>query len=127
MNGSAQPEERNHLGDVYDKKIRSLEHVPDVTKSKATTIRTVTEPLETLETYIVQTYRHRELGDTVSIEFMDMHGHYRIALPPSVVNVIIRQRDALSTVSRKRAAKAEAARRKAAGIQPGFLKKKGGK
>jgi len=127
MNGSASPgnytDQYNHLGTVYDKTIRSLEGVPDVTKTKAVTIRFVHPILELLQTFVVQTYRHRERGDTVSIEFMDKDGSYRIALPPAVCNAIARQRGSATTANRKKAAKAEAARRKAMGIKPGFMKK----
>ena len=117
-----QQTERSHLGTVYDRTIRSLEGVPDVTKTKATTIRLVHPILEVLQTYIVQTYRHKERGDTVSVEYMDPNGSYRIALPPEVCKAIARQRSTATTVNRKRAAKAEAARRKATGIKPGFMK-----
>lgn len=41
-----------------------------------------------------------------------------------MVAVIARQRDALSTQSRRRGAKARAAADKAAGIQPGFMRAK---
>jgi hypothetical protein len=53
---------------------------------------------------------------------MDKDGHYRIALPPEVCKAIARQRGTATTANRKKAAKAEAARRKAMGIVPGFMK-----
>jgi hypothetical protein len=118
--------ERSHLGTVYDRTIRGLIGIPDVTKTKPTTIRTVHPILELVQTFIVQTYRHKEQGDTISIEYMDAEGSYRIALPPSVCEAIARQRDGATSMNRKKAAKAEAARRKAHGILPGFLKKKTG-
>lgn len=88
--------ERSALGDEFDRTMRSLHGVPDVVSTKATTIRTLTPVAE----------------------------NSHVALPPEVADCIARQRDALGTKSRKRAAKQEAARRKAAGIKPGFLKVK---
>jgi hypothetical protein len=115
--------ERSVLGAVFDRQLRALHGLPDVTTVKATTIRTVTPVLELAQTYIIQTYRHRELGDTVFVEYIGAEGSMRIALPPAVAECIARQRDALTGKNRSRAAKNEAARRKAAGIKPGFMKK----
>lgn len=47
----------------------------------------------------------------------------RLALPPRVSKIISTQRDALTSRRRKAGAKARAAADKAAGIQPGFLRK----
>lgn len=99
-----------------------LHGVPDATSVKATTVRTMTPVLELAQTFIVQTYRHRENGDTIFIEYIGTEGSMRIALPAAVADVIARQRDALTTKNRKSAGRAEAARRKAQGIKPGFLK-----
>lgn len=115
--------ERGALGGVFDHVLRSLHGVHDVTSTKATTVRHVTPVLELAQTFIVQTYRHKELGDTIMIEYIGAEGSLRLALPPPVAETISRQRDALTTKNRRKAAKVEAVRRKAAGIQPGFLKK----
>jgi hypothetical protein len=114
--------ERSALGTLFDRVFRSLHNVPEVVSTKATTIRHVTSVTEQAQTFIVQTVRHRDLGDHVFIEYVGPEGSYRIPLPPPVAECIARQRDALTTKSRKRAAKAEAARRQAQGIKPGFLK-----
>lgn len=116
--------ERQALGTVFDRQLRSLHGLPDVSSTKATTVRHVTAILELSQTYILQTYRHRERGDFIFVEYIGAEGSVRIVLPPEVAETISRQRDALGTKNRKRAAKAEAARRKAQGIQPGFLKGK---
>jgi hypothetical protein len=58
------------------------------------------------ETFLVETARHEELGDTVFIEMMDDQGVTRMALPPRVANAIAAQRDSLTTRRRSRAAKA---------------------
>jgi len=51
-------------------------------------------------------------------------------IPPPVVDAIVRQRDALTSKVRRKNGRASAAARKAAGIEPAFLKakrKKGGR
>jgi hypothetical protein len=119
--------ERSALGSTFDRVFRALHDVPDVVRVKPATIRHVTAVTELAQTFIVQTARHRDLGDTIFIEYVGTEGSLRIALPAPVAECIVRQRDALTTKSRKRAAKLEASRRKAAGIKPGFLKAKAAK
>ena len=75
------------------------------------------------ETFVVRTARD-EVGDHIFIERMDESGVVRLAMPPKVANAISRQRDSLTARMRSRAAKKLAADRKAAGIVPGFMRKK---
>lgn len=75
-----------------------------------------------VRSYIVETFRLPEVGDTVFIQITGPEGLQRVHLPPTVTNAIARQRDSLTTQSRSRAAKARAAADKAAGIKPGFLR-----
>ena len=112
--------ERKALGDVFDRTIRSMSGLPDVITTKATTVRTLSSVLELSQTFIVQTYRQRDEGDTIFIEYIGVEGSLRLALPSVVSDVIARQRDALSGKSRSKAAKASAMDRKARGIEPGF-------
>lgn len=112
------------LGTIFDRTMRSLMGLPDVVKGRETTIRHMTPIAELAQTFIVQTYRQKEVGDYVFVEYIDPEQSFRVVLPPSVAEAIARQRDALTTKNRKRAAKAEAAKRKAAGIKPGFMKGK---
>lgn len=116
--------ERKVLGDLFDRTIRSLRGLPDTISVQPSTIRAHSKVLELSQTFIVQTFRQKEQGDTVFIEYIGAEGSLRLALPPDVADVIARQRDALTSKSRKKAAKASAADRKARGIEPGFLKKK---
>lgn len=116
--------ERTALGDVFDRKIRNLTGAPDVINTKASTVRAVSKVLELSQTFIVQTFRQREEGDTVFIEYIGREGSLRLPIPPEVTDVIARQRDALTTTARKRQAKAAALDRKARGIKPGFAKNK---
>jgi len=116
--------ERRALGDVFDRTIRSLNGLPDVITTKATTVRSLSSVLELSQTFIVQTYRQKEEGDTIFLEYIGVEGSLRLALPSVVSDVIARQRDALSGKSRSKAAKANAMDRKARGIEPGFKKGK---
>lgn len=108
----------------YDRIHRSLHGIPDATWTKPSTVRTVSPVLELPQTFIVQTVRHRERGDIVFVEYLGADGSFRVALPPAVAEAIARQRDALTTKARKTAGKQQAAARKAAGLQPAFLKGK---
>lgn len=109
--------------DKFDRIMGSMDGRPDVTKAAATTIR-LSSPLVGAQTFIVQTYRERERGDTVFIEYAASEGLIRIALPPQVANAIVRQRESLGTKVRKQHGKRIAAERKARGEQPAFLKMK---
>lgn len=121
--------------DAFDRQLGQLTGLPDSNHTKATTI-VISNMVETA-TYIVQTYRVRDkgestvsrlnsqiIGDTIFVQRVDKEGADRLALPPRVAEAIARQRDALTDKSRSAAAKTVAAERKAAGIQPAFLKTK---
>ncbi len=110
--------------DKFDRMMGALTNLPDVAHCKPSTIVAVSPLIGATQTFIIQTFRQREVGDTIFLQYVDDEGSKRIHLPPEVSDVIARQRDTLGTKNRKRAAKAEAARRKAAGIEPGFLKVK---
>lgn len=116
--------ERKRLSDIFDETLRSVCGEQDATETKPTTIRALTPVTQLAQTFIVQTVRH-DGGDTIFVEYMSGEESFRVPLPPAVADCIARQRDALTTKNRKRAAKAEAARRKAQGIQPAFLRVEG--
>lgn len=118
------PTEKGALGGVFDEYMRALTGIPDATSSKATTLRSVTPIKQLAQTFIVQTIRHRERGDTIFVEYLDADGSLRVALPPAVADAIARQRESLATKNRKRAARERAVRDKAAGVVPGFMRKK---
>jgi hypothetical protein len=111
------------MPDAYDRQLSALHDLPDVTRVKPATLRTV-PPLGVggTQVWIVQTYRQRERGDFVFLEVVGTGGATRVAIPPAVANTIARQRDALTAKSRSKAAKATAADRKAQGLKPAFLK-----
>jgi hypothetical protein len=69
--------------------------------------------------YIVQTVKWAE-GTTVFVQMMNATKPARYTLPPSVVRLLLRQQDAVSTMVRRRHGRRLAAERKASGTQPVF-------
>lgn len=110
--------------DVFDRLLGNMHGLPDVSSTKPTTIRTVTPLIGTSEVFIVQTYRQKEVGDTIFLEAVGKAGAVRLALPPQVADAIARQRDALTGKSRSRAARANMEARMQRGEVPGFMKGK---
>jgi hypothetical protein len=104
----------------YDRVRGGLEGVALFTKPS--TVKNVQIITGKTETFVVETSRHEELGDTIFIECMDDLGVTRLALPPRVAAAIASQRDSLTTRRRSRAAKALAQARKDRGELPGFMK-----
>lgn len=115
--------EGNTLG-FFDRAIGSLHGRPDVISSRATTLRVVPSFGLGSHTYIVQTFRVREIGDTVFLEVTSEQGAVRIVIPPDVADCIARQRDQLTAQSRSRASKRVAESLKEQGIKPGFMRHK---
>ena len=109
---------------VFDRLIGALHGLPDVVVSKPSTIRTMLPVIGASQTYIVQTYRQREQGDTIFIEAVSAEGTMRIALPPKVADAIARQRDLITTKARSKQARAAAQDRKDRGELPGFMRVK---
>lgn len=110
---------------TFDRLLGTLDGVPGVDKTKATTIIALVDVIGKASTFIVQTYRRRDddgvrTGDTVFIQHIDALGSARFVLPPEVADTIARQRDALGTKGRRRGAAAAAETRKARGVVAGF-------
>lgn len=115
-------EKPGSFGDNYDRALGQLDGLPDVVHTKATTINVLTPLVGAAQTFIVQTFRQRDQGDTVFLIAVSAEGSLRLVIPPRVTEAIARQRDALSAKSRSKAATALAADRKARGEVPGFLR-----
>jgi hypothetical protein len=113
--------------DKFDRMFGALADLPDVTQTKPSPITVHSPIIGSAQQFIIQTFRQSEQGDTIFLTYVDDTGATRIVIPPAVADVIARQRDALTSKNRKKAARAEAARRKAAGIKPAFLKDRGKK
>lgn len=108
--------------DKFDRMFAALNDLPDVTKTKPSTITVNTPVIGSVQTFILQTIRQREVGDTLFIQYVDDNGSVRLFLPPAVSEAISRQRDSLTTKVRKRVGKDSAAARKARGELPGFMR-----
>lgn len=110
--------------DKFDRMLGALTDLPDVTQTKPSTVPVISPIVGDAQTFIVRTFRQRDVGDTIFLEFIDADGGKRFYLPPQVADAIARQRDALSTKNRKKAAKEQAAARKARGEKPAFMRSK---
>jgi hypothetical protein len=118
------PEQPYRTVDKFDRMMGALANLPDVTHTKPSTVAVVSPLIGEAQTFIIQTYRQREVGDTIFLQYVDAEKSVRIAIPPAAADAIARQRDALTTKVRKKVAKDQAAARKARGERPAFLKGK---
>lgn len=107
----------------FDRAMGQAHERPDTISTKSTTLRVVPTFGIGSHTYIVQTFRHREIGDTIFLEQVSDNATVRLVIPPDVADVIARQRDQLTTKSRSRAGKRVAEDLKERGIKPGFMRK----
>lgn len=112
------------MTDLYDRLIGSLDGLPDVRKTRPSTITSVLPMLGNAQTFVVQTYRQKELGDTVFLQLIDADGSDRIVVPPKVVDAIVRQRDALTKRARSETSREIARARIERGERPAFLREK---
>jgi hypothetical protein len=110
--------------DRFDRMHGALVNLPDVAHSKPSTVVCVVPMIGDTTTFIVQTYRQRDVGDTIFLQYMDGEKHVRLVIPPQAADAIARQRDSLTTKVRRAVGKATAAARKARGELPGFMKGK---
>jgi hypothetical protein len=109
------------LPDVFDRLLGGLQRLPDVVHTKPATIRAMVPILGSAQTFIVQTYRQREQGDTIFLDCVSADGSLRLAIPPKIADAIARQREALTDKARSKAAKAIAQERKERGEKLAFL------
>ena len=126
MTDGNKTEPRNHFAasqpDAYDRAYGQMQGFPH---TRPTTI-TVANVMGVggVRSYIIETFRAPEMGDTVFVQIAGPEGLQRIHLPPNVTTAIARHRDRMTTQSRSRAGKARAVADKEAGIMPGFMRKK---
>lgn len=114
----------NQTISYFDRMMGTLTGLPDVVHTKATTLRVVPTFGIGTYVYVVQTFRQRDQGDSIFLEYVSDTGATRIVIPAAVADTIARQRDQLTFKSRSRAGVRRAEDMKAKGIQPGFMKKK---
>jgi hypothetical protein len=127
----ADQNESGNMPDLYDRLLGGMHGLPDCVQTKPATLRYVEPVVGRTVTHIVQTIRQRDLGDHIFLEIVTGAGileivtgagTVRVVIPPNVADTIARQRDALSTMSRRKAARAVAQDRKDRGIAPAFTK-----
>ncbi len=96
--------ERTALGDVFDRTIRSMNGLPDVITTKATTVRSLSSVLELSQTFIVQTYRQKDEGDTIFIEYIGAEGSFTLFINAyrDALMFILCTRSAANPVARPR-------------------------
>jgi hypothetical protein len=110
-------EEIGIRGDNYDRMINQLDGLPDVTSTRPSTVDTITF-LGTAQTWIVRTFRQRERGDTIFVQYIDAHGGHRFVIPPKVAEAIASQRDSATAKNRKKAGRASYETQVASGNDP---------
>jgi hypothetical protein len=112
----------NHTISKYDRVYGGLHDVS--LSTKPSTVKAVQFLTGKSETFVVQTFRHEELGDYIFIECMDESGLIRLALPPKVAAAIASQRDSLTKRRRSISSKATMKQRMEGGWVPSFKKRK---
>lgn len=118
-NGTKGDDHASQMPDEYDRLFGSLDGLPDVTRTKRSTI-TVTPPLGVggSRTFILETVRQRDVGDIVFLQMVGAGGSLRLALLPGVTDAIARQREAVGKLVQRQHGRRIAAERKAAGWTP---------
>jgi hypothetical protein len=129
--GAGQVSEQNSaMPDAFDRLRGLLTGLPNVLQTQPSTIMVSTPLLGTTDTYIVETFRQREEPtddgkqaappkDTIFLIAIRPNVQpIRLPIPWEVANAIARQRDALTTRTRKAGARKAAATRKARGVVP---------
>lgn len=112
--------------DPFDKLLARLVGLPNGAHTKPAVIQSI-DFYGNATSFMIQTVRTEDEGITAFVTQVDASGSVRSILPQSVLAVIDRQRSAITTKLRRRHGQRLAEEREAAGIQPGFMKKKRGK
>lgn len=106
----------------FDRLISGLDGLNDVTKTRPRTVRTISPMIGGSQTFIIQTFRQRDIGDYIFLEGMSEDGAIRIVLPPQVADAIAAQRDSVTAKVRSKASRQVAQDRKDRGEVP-FIRK----
>ena len=108
--------------DAFDKLLSRLVGLPNGAHTQPTVVQAI-DFYGNTTSYMIQTVRTDE-GVTAFVTQVSAQGSVRYMLPQNVLATIDRQRGAITTKIRRRHGRRIAEARKAAGIQPGFMKKK---
>ena len=102
----------------FDRIVGTLEGLPDVRHTRPSTVSSTHPLLGNMATFVVQTWRQKDVGDTILLQFIDSEGGDRLVIPPAVADAISRQREALTKANRRASARATMERRMAEGYRP---------
>ena len=112
----------SRTSDPFDKLLSSLIGLPNGAHTQPTVIQSI-DFYGNTTSFMIQTVRTDE-GVTAFVTQVNAQGSVRTILPQNVLNTIDRQRAAITTKLRRRHGRRLAEERAAAGIKPGFMKKK---
>ncbi len=90
----------DRVRDPFDRLLGSIDGLPDVHKSRPSTITSVVPMLGDTETHVVQSYSTEE-GVWLLVQRVDASGGQRFVLPPKVTAAIYRQRESLVKAGRR--------------------------
>jgi len=109
--------------DPFDKLLSRMMGLPNGAHTQPTVVQAIDFYGHTTS-YMIQSVRTDDDGVTAFVTQVNAQGSARSILPQSVLAVIDRQRAAITTKLRRRHGRRLAEERMAAGIAPGFMKKK---
>lgn len=108
--------------DPFDRLLSDMLGLPNGAHTQPTVIQAI-DFYGNTTSYMIQTVRTEE-GVTAFVTQVNAQGSVRYILPERVLATLDRQRAAITTKIRRRHGRRIAEERAAAGIKPGFLKKK---
>ena len=108
--------------DAFDLLLSSMIGLPNGAHTQPTVVQAM-DFYGNVTSYMIQTVRTEE-GVTAFVTQVNAQGSVRYILPLAVLSVIDRQRGAITTKLRRRHGRRLAEERKAAGIQPAFMKRR---
>lgn len=100
--------------DSFDQALARLVGLPNGASTQPTVVQTTDFYGKTTQ-HVVQTVKHDE-GESVFLTEITGEGTRRFVVPPKVVATMLRQRDAVSTIVRRRLGRRLAEERKASGV-----------
>jgi hypothetical protein len=109
--------------DSFDKLLSRQVGLPNGAHTQPTVVQDI-DFYGNTTSYMIQSVRTEDEGVTAFVTQVNAQGSVRTILPQSVLSVIDRQRTAITTKLRRRNGRRIAEERMAAGIEPGFMKKR---
>lgn len=104
--------------DEYSLALRDWIDRPATTRTKPALVQLI-DHYGHGQTWVVQTHRHNELGETVFVTKVAKGQSLQLHIPPEVVAVIVRQHDAVTTMNRRKGARQAMETRRQLGLPVG--------